>query len=143
MVYFGGTMEEEDLNKQDRLKERIKFELEVVRLSVVIGAMDLGGIVSLIINKPKSGAEFFFLTMGLIVLIAAVVVGLRNLLNLLKKIQSMERYYDLITWVIAIISGLGTALVSIYVAWVLMTYEKRNQNRSHKTGVPSRDVVKQ
>jgi len=54
----------------EKVKEQLKFEIEVLRLCV-IGLLTVGGgVVSLIVDRPVTGTRAFFISAGIILLIA-------------------------------------------------------------------------
>jgi hypothetical protein len=54
---------------EEKVKEQLKFEIEVLRLCAVSLLTIGGGVVSLIVDRPVNGARAFFIAMGFMLLI--------------------------------------------------------------------------
>jgi len=67
----------------EKVKEQLKFEIEVLRLCV-IGLLTIGsGVVSLILDKPNNVRESFFIAFG----IGLFIVLVTRLYRAFKKIK--------------------------------------------------------
>ncbi|HMJ71484.1 MAG TPA: hypothetical protein VK508_21460 [Cyclobacteriaceae bacterium] len=65
-------MEKQDLPALDKLKERMRFETEMVRLGTIFLLTVGGGVVSLILEGPDRGSEIVFLSFGMILFVIAI-----------------------------------------------------------------------
>ena len=87
LIYLWVTMEEEELSGLDKKKEWIRVEVEIMRLAAIVGVATGGGIGSLIISRPTTGVEFFFLALGLITFFSSVIIGVKRFLKLKRKLN--------------------------------------------------------
>lgn len=65
----------------ERTKERLKFNLEIVRLCVVALLTTGGGIISLVIEGSINGTKSFFISMGFLFSVGV----LSTLVNTIRK----------------------------------------------------------
>lgn len=72
------------LTEPDQVKEQVRFNTEILKLFVVGLIATIGGIVTLLLGKVDSGAEYVFLIGGMI--IAPIFIGIiYNLYSIIRK----------------------------------------------------------
>lgn len=77
--------EEPELSKDDKLKERIRLKIELLRLSILSVIATSGGIVNLVAVPPKRSSEYLFIAVG--ILWCCVAIGYaRSSYNKIKKL---------------------------------------------------------
>lgn len=71
----------------EKKKEKIKFEIEILRLSVIACLSIGGGLVSLVLNRPSTGVKNFFISFGIVLLVFLITQLFRALITLNKIIK--------------------------------------------------------
>jgi hypothetical protein len=79
-------MEKHDLPPLDKLKERMRFGTEMVRVGVIFLLTVGGGVVSLILEGPDRGSEIVFLGFGMILLGIAIKLTVSTFLEVRRLI---------------------------------------------------------
>ena len=72
----------------EKVKERIKFNTEIIKLFALLFMAAGGGTVSLIVNQLPGSADGFFAALGMVIVIASCITCLiivRDTSNLLNK----------------------------------------------------------
>jgi hypothetical protein len=62
---------------EDKIKEQIKFQIELLRIAAVVMIAIGGGVVELIRNGIGKGSEIFFTSLGLMLFVGTIVVGFK------------------------------------------------------------------
>jgi hypothetical protein len=74
-----------DLDEEDKMKEKIRFKIELFRLSV-LGLISLGGGTITIINKSTGGGrDAFFISTGYLLTVCLIIYA-RKTYNELKQL---------------------------------------------------------